>query len=451
MSSTDTTDTTDTIAAIATPPGRGGVGIVRISGPRAAAVAQALCGRLPEPRRATRTRFSAADGAPIDDGLALFFAGPASFTGEDVLELHAHGSPHVLEQLVALALALGARRAEPGEFTRRAFLNDKLDLAQAEAVADLIDAATLAAARAAARSLTGEFSARIETLRESIIRLRMFVEATLDFPEEDVEFIEQARAREQLADTTAALEAVLAAARHGQRLHDGAVIVLAGAPNVGKSSLLNALAGEDLAIVTPIAGTTRDTVRARLDLEGVPVEVIDTAGLRPTDDPVEAIGIERTHAALGRADLALLMIEATAPDPEAALAALAPELPESLPRLVVANKIDLCAHRSALPAGALAVSAKTGEGLDALRAALVERLGADPREEGVFIARARHVAALERARDHLHAARERIEHLALELFAEELRLAHDALGEILGRFTPDDLLGEIFSRFCIGK
>ncbi len=452
MSATHTTDKTDTIAAIATPPGRGGVGIVRISGARAAAIAQALCGRRPEPRRAVRARFTDADGAPIDDGLALFFPGPASFTGEDVLELHAHGSPQVLEQLVARALALGARRAEPGEFTRRAFLNDKLDLAQAEAVADLIDAATLAAARAAARSLTGEFSARVQALRESIIRLRMFVEATLDFPEEDVEFIEQARAREQLAETTAALEAVLAAARHGQRLHDGAVIVLAGAPNVGKSSLLNALAGEDLAIVTPIAGTTRDTVRARLDVGGVPVEVIDTAGLRATDDPVEAIGIERTRAALGRADLALLMIEATAPDPEAAVAALAPELPESLPRLVVANKLDLRpTDAPARPPDALAVSARTGEGLDRLRRALAERLGAGVREEGAFMARARHVAALERARAHLAAARGQLDHFALELFAEELRLAHDALGEILGHFTPDDLLGEIFSRFCIGK
>ncbi|MFN3630291.1 MAG: tRNA uridine-5-carboxymethylaminomethyl(34) synthesis GTPase MnmE, partial [Casimicrobiaceae bacterium] len=361
---------------------------------------------------------------------------------------------HVLEQLVARALALGARRAEPGEFTRRAFLNDKIDLAQAEAVADLIDAATEAAARAAARSLTGEFSARIAALREAIIRLRMFVEATLDFPEEEVEFIEQARAREQLAETAAALDAVLAAARHGQRLHDGAVIVLAGAPNVGKSSLLNALAGEELAIVTPIAGTTRDIVRARLDVGGVPVEVIDTAGLRATDDPVEAIGIERARAAIARADLALVMIEATAADREtanAALAALARELPDTPPRLIVANKIDLVSDGAALPPDALAVSARTGAGLDALRRALAERLGGQEREEGAFIARARHVAALERARSHLGAARDQLEQFALELFAEELRLAHEALGEILGRVTSDDLLGEIFSRFCIGK
>jgi tRNA modification GTPase len=444
------TATIATIAAIATPPGRGGVGIVRISGPKAATIAEALCGRVPAPRVVTRARLRDADGAPIDEGLVLFFRSPASFTGEDVLELHTHGSPQVLRQLVSRALALGARLAEPGEFTRRAFLNGKLDLAQAEAVADLIDAATEAAARAAARSLTGEFSARIAALREALIRLRMFVEATLDFPEEDVEFIEQARAREQLAETTAALEAVLAAARHGQRLHDGAVIVLAGAPNVGKSSLLNALAGEELAIVTPIAGTTRDTVRARLDVGGVPIEVIDTAGLRATDDPVEAIGIERTRQAIARADLALLLVEATAPNPAAEATALAAELPERLPRLVVANKRDLAPTR-ALPEGVLALSATTGAGLDELRAALAERLGASAREEGAFIARARHVAALERARTHLEAAREQLSHFALELFAEELRLAHDALGEIVGEFTADDLLGEIFSRFCIGK
>ncbi|MCS6996856.1 MAG: tRNA uridine-5-carboxymethylaminomethyl(34) synthesis GTPase MnmE [Casimicrobiaceae bacterium] len=440
----------DTIAAVATPPGRGGVGILRLSGPKVREIAAALLGREPKPRVATRARFLDAAGAPIDDGLALFFAAPASYTGEDVLELHAHGSPQVLRLLIDRATALGARLAEPGEFTRRAYLNGKLDLAQAEAVADLIDAATAAAARAAARSLTGEFSARIATLREAIIRLRMFVEATLDFPDEEVEFLEEARAREQLAETRAALEAVLAAARHGQRLHDGAVIVLAGPPNVGKSSLLNALAGEELAIVTPMAGTTRDPVRARLDLEGLPVEVIDTAGLRETADPVEAIGIERTRAAIAKADLALVMIEAGAPDPQATLAALKAELPATLPHLIVANKIDL-APGAALPEAAVPISAKTGAGLDRLRAALAERLGYTVREEGTFIARARHVAALERAAAHLAAAEPQLEHFALELFAEELRLAHNALGSILGEFTPDDLLGEIFARFCIGK
>ena len=444
---------TDTIAAVATPAGRGGVGIIRVSGPKAGEIAAAVCGRCPPPRQAVRASFRDRQGEVIDDGLALFFAAPASFTGEDVLELQGHGSPQALALLLQCVLRLGARLAEPGEFTRRAFLNEKLDLAQAEAVADLIDAATASAARAAARSLSGEFSRRIGELRDALVRLRMFVEATLDFPEEDIEFIEQARARDQLTTVEQALIRVLAAARHGQRLHDGARIVLAGAPNVGKSSLLNALAGEELAIVTPIAGTTRDTVSARLDLEGLPVEVIDTAGLRATADPVESIGIQRARAAIAEADLAILLVEATCADPERFWDALAEELPRGQPRLRLLTKIDLApeAVTAAAATAALAISARTGQGIDVLRRELAARLGHDPREEGAFIARARHVHAIERAQTHLTAARAELHAGALELFAEALRLAHDALGEITGEFTADDLLGEIFSRFCIGK
>ncbi|MGL4234329.1 MAG: tRNA uridine-5-carboxymethylaminomethyl(34) synthesis GTPase MnmE [Casimicrobium sp.] len=461
----------DTIVAIATPPGRGGVGIVRVSGARAVEIAQSLCGKSLTPRLATHTAFRDERREIIDDGIALFFASPASFTGEDVLELHAHGSPIVLASLVERAIALGARHAEPGEFTKRAYLNGKLDLAQAEAVADVIDAATQSAARAAVRSLTGEFSKHIQTLQDRLIRLRMFVEATLDFPEEDVEFIEQERARDQLAETRAALDEVIAKATQGQLLHDGIRVVLAGAPNVGKSSLLNALAGEDVAIVTPIAGTTRDTVRARVSVNGLPVEFIDTAGLRDTDDPVEKIGIERTRAAITDADLALLLVDAN--DEDANMDALIREIPALLPRIIVANKTDLLLRSvgAALPrliAGdhrvaaepllqrddrvrRIGISAKTGDGIDLLRAAIEKQAGYEHREGGTFSARARHVDALKRAQHHIDSARQHLDHTALELFAEELRLAHEALGEITGEFTADDLLGEIFSRFCIGK
>ncbi len=442
----------DTIVAIATPPGRGGVGIVRVSGKSLESIAAAMCGKTPTPRLAMHTQFRDAANSAIDDGIALFFKAPASFTGEDVLELHAHGSPIVLQALVRRAIELGAHHAEPGEFTKRAYLNNKLDLAQAEAVADIIDAATESAAKAAVRSLTGEFSKHIQTLQDRLIRLRMFVEATLDFPEEDVEFIEQEKAREQLAATRAALENVIAQAAQGQLLHDGIRVVLAGEPNVGKSSLLNALAGEDVAIVTPIAGTTRDTVRARVSVNGLPVEIIDTAGLRDTDDPVEKIGIERTRAAIADADLALLLIDAS--DESNNIDELIRELPNSLPRIFVANKIDLLAHPVGSPREGgerLQISAKTGVGIDALRQAIADAVGYEQRESGTFSARERHVAALKRTLAHLDAARAHLDHVALELFAEELRLAHQALGEITGEFTADDLLGEIFSRFCIGK
>ena len=441
---------TDTIVAIATPPGRGGVGMVRVSGKSLAEFGHTLCRRTLTPRLAQHTRFLDAVDHIIDDGIAIYFASPASFTGEDVLELHAHGSPMVLQALVRRCVELGARHAEPGEFTRRAYVNGKMDLAQAEAVADVIEAATESAARAAVRSLTGEFSARIRTLQDRLIRLRMFVEATLDFPEEDVEFLETERTRDQLTDARTALEQVLAEAGRGQLLHDGIRIVLAGEPNVGKSSLLNALAGDEIAIVTPIAGTTRDTVRSRVSLKGLPAEIVDTAGLRDTTDPIEIIGIERTRAAINDADLALVLVEAGAQVPDRLLA----ELPENLPRLIVRNKIDLATDMSyeahADDCGVW-LSAKTGDGVELLIDAITATVGFNYREEGGFMARERHVTALRSALSHLDAAVAHLDHIALELFAEELRLAHQSLGAITGEFTADDLLGEIFSRFCIGK
>ena len=441
---------TDTIVAIATPPGRGGVGMVRVSGDALAEFGHTLCGRTLTPRLAQHTRFLDTVDHIIDDGIALYFASPASFTGEDVLELHAHGSPMVLQALVRRCIELGARHAEPGEFTRRAYLNGKMDLAQAEAVADVINAATESAARAAVRSLTGEFSTRISTLQNKLIRLRMFVEATLDFPEEDVEFLESERARDQLLEARTALEHVLAEAGRGQLLHDGIRIVLAGEPNVGKSSLLNALAGDEIAIVTPIAGTTRDTVRSRVSLKGLPAEIVDTAGLRDTTDPIEIIGIERTRAAIADADLALVLVDADA-DVTARLLA---ELPANLPRLIVRNKIDLAADALCKPHAddrGVWLSAKTGDGVELLVDAITAAVGFNYREEGGFMARERHVTALRAALAHLDAAFAHLDHIALELFAEELRLAHASLGAITGEFTADDLLGEIFSRFCIGK
>ena len=363
------------------------------------------------------------------------------------MELHAHGSPMVLNALVRRCIELGARHAEPGEFTRRAYLNGKMDLAQAEAVADVIDAATESAARAAVRSLTGEFSARIRTLQDKLIRLRMFVDATLDFPEEDVEFLESERARDQLLDARNALGHVLAEAGRGQLLHDGIRIVLAGEPNVGKSSLLNALAGDEVAIVTPIAGTTRDTVRSRVSLKGLPTEIVDTAGLRDTADPIEIIGIERTRVAIADADLALVLVEADAAVPDRLLA----ELPASLPRIVVRNKVDIAGGAAHADDRGVWLSAKSGDGVDLLIDAITAAVGFNYREEAGFMARERHVTALRAAARHLDGAVAHLDHIALELFAEELRLAHEALGAITGEFTADDLLGEIFSRFCIGK
>lgn len=444
-----------TIAAIATPPGRGGIGIVRVSGPGVRAIAQALLGRLPKPRYACFAAFRDADDTPLDEGLALYFPAPRSYTGEDVLELHAHGSPVVLDLLLKRICALGARLARPGEFTERAFLNGKLDLAQAEAVADLINAASAAAARAARRSLAGEFSQRVHALAERLTALRLYVEATIDFPEEEIDFLSEARLAEGLAGLQADLADLQAATHQGVLLHEGMTVVIAGPPNAGKSSLLNALAGEEAAIVSPVPGTTRDVLRADIDLgEGLRLRVLDTAGLRESRDAIEAEGIRRARLALERADRVLLVLDAAAPDPAARAAAEA-QLPPRLPRTVIHNKIDLTGQPPARhedeATAELYVSARTGAGLELLRAHLKESLGFQPAGEGSFIARRRHLEALARAARHLAAAAERARARQGELVAEELRLAQDALGEITGAVTPDDLLGRIFSTFCIGK
>jgi tRNA modification GTPase len=456
----------DPIVAIATAPGRGAVGILRVSGRGIQPVIDALCGRPLKSRHATHLPFLDASGEAIDQGLALHFPAPHSYTGEDVLELQAHGGPVVLQLLLARCLeagaSLGLRLAEPGEFTQRAYLNDKLDLAQAEAVGDLIDASTEAAARSAGRSLSGAFSTEINTLGERLVRLRMLVEATLDFPEEDIDFLQKADAAGQLDAIVHDVDSVLARARQGALLREGVQVVLAGQPNVGKSSLLNALAGAELAIVTPIPGTTRDKVSQTIQIEGVPVHVVDTAGLRQAADEVERIGVERSWAEIANADAVLFLHDLTrigeAPYDEAD-ARIAQRLPDALTqgsRLVhVFNKSDAVASAQA-PTGPgvhLMLSAVTGEGLDALRHTLLQLAGWHAMPDGVFIARARHVHALNQTREHLAQAQQQLCTVepALDLLAEELRLAHRALSQITGEFTPDDLLGEIFSRFCIGK
>jgi len=423
-----------TIAAIATPAGRGGIGVVRLSGPQVPSIAKKILGRLPRPREATFGRF-----LDIDEGIALYFPAPHSYTGEAVLELQGHGGPVVMQVLLAACLDAGARLAEPGEFTRRAFLEGKLDLAQAEAVADLIDAASREAARAAMRSLAGEFSQQIAELRSQLVELRALTEAMLDFPEEEVDALHRDDAAARLARTRAALDGVLAKSRQGSLLRAGIHVVIAGEPNVGKSSLMNRLAGEERSIVTPIPGTTRDALREQVQIDGVPLTLVDTAGLREAQDEVERLGVERTRRELAHADLVLAVADAASGKPPAAMGE---------PQLAVYNKADLVPGFVA-PAGALAVSAKSGAGLDALRQAIVRTAGWTASGESTFLARERHLRALESARTHLEAAVAEVGRA--ELFAEELRLAQEALGAITGEFTADDLLGEIFSRFCIGK
>ena len=460
----------DPIVAIATAPGRGAVGIVRVSGRGLATFVRALLGRDLRPREATYLPFPDEGGGPIDHGLALWFPGPNSYTGEDVLELQGHGGPVVLQLLVARCLAVarehlpGLRPARAGEFTERAFLNDKLDLAQAEAVADLIDASTEAAARSASRSLAGAFSDRIHALRDALIHLRMLVEATLDFPEEEIDFLQKADAAGQLLRLRDALRAVLAEARLGALLREGLKVVIAGQPNAGKSSLLNALAGAELAIVTPIAGTTRDVVQQTIQIEGVPLHVVDTAGLRdsPDVDEVEKIGIQRAWGQIGKADAVLFLHDLSRCDQttyQADDAAMAAGLPEGLTVVHVWNKLDQCSEgarpllEAARARGELTISAKHGDGLEALRQRLLQIAGWEHAAEGLFMARERHLQALHRVGEHLAQAdgwlAAQAEHL--DLLAEELRLAQQALGEITGEFSADDLLGEIFSRFCIGK
>ncbi len=454
------------IAAIATAPGHGGIGVVRVSGRGLMGLAQTICGLQSDTlqaRQAKYVSFLAADGSTIDRGLVLWFAAPHSYTGEEVLELQGHGGPVVLHMLLSRCLEagldMGLRLAQPGEFTYRAFQNDKLDLAQAEAVADLIDASTEAAARLATQSLSGAFSKVISELVDRVTHLRMLVEATLDFPEEEIEFLEASNARGQLQTIRDTLETVLTQAGQGALLRNGLKVVLAGLPNVGKSSLLNALAGADVAIVTAIAGTTRDRVTETIQIEGIPIHVIDTAGIRDdqeASDEVERIGIARTWAAVEEADVVLHILDASR-GPTRADEALVERLPARLPLLRIWNKIDISGHRASLEEQGdtthLYVSAATGGGLDLLRSALLQVAGWQQTGESIYLARERHLLALRQAQEHLTIAAQQASRGdgALDLFAEELRLAQEQLGSITGAFTSDDLLGAIFSRFCIGK
>lgn len=441
----------DTIAAIATAPGRGGVGVVRVSGASLGGFALALCGRAPRPRTAHFARFLDAEERVIDEGILLHFVAPASFTGEDVLELQGHGGPVVLRLLLERCLELGARLAEPGEFTRRAFLNGKLDLAQAEGVADLIEASTAAAARSAVRSLSGKFSEEVHRIVDGLIDLRMLVEATLDFPEEEIDFLERARAMPRLAALQAEVEGLLDRARQGALLRSGLNVVLVGEPNVGKSSLLNQLAGEERAIVTEIAGTTRDALRETIQIEGIPLHIIDTAGLRETADTVERIGIERTWREIGRADVILRLVDARAQASDGG--DIDDRLPSGVERVTVINKIDLCEQAPQREERdgrvVLHLSARSGDGVNLLRRELLRIAGWHAHGEDLILARERHLRALREALGHLGDAAAQLG--ALELFAEELRLAQERLSEITGAFSSDDLLGVIFSRFCIGK
>lgn len=445
---------TETIAAVATAPGRGAVGMLRLSGPRAWAIAQAMTGgqALPAVRNAALRHFHEADGRILDQGLLLLFAAPHSFTGEDVAELQGHGGPVVLDGLLRSALAHGARAAQPGEFSQRAFLHDRLDLAQAEAIADLIDAGSLAAARAAMRSLDGEFSQRVDGVVDALIGLRADLEAALDFADEDLPWLSPQSLAQRLQDLADDLSNLLNQAGRGRRLRDGLVVAIAGRPNVGKSTLMNRLAGAEVAIVSDIAGTTRDTLRETIDLDGVPVNLIDTAGLRDTDDPIEREGVKRARAALQQAELVLLIVD----DREVTPPAIEhqDDWPQQTRVLVVRNKCDLSGHAPGAelaPDGqeSLRICAASGAGLDTLRAALRTAGGGGGSDTGVFSARSRHLDALQQA---LVAVRHAQLHgVQTELIAEDLRLAQQALEAITGRYTPDDLLDRIFSSFCIGK
>lgn len=445
-------NTSDTIVAIATALGAGGIGIVRVSGAAAHSIATAILGVCPAPRHAAYLDFKQADDELIDRGIAIYYPNPHSYTGENVLELQAHGGTAIMQILLARCISLGARQAEPGEFTRRAFLNDKIDLAQAEAVADVINAATTEAAKCAVRSLSGEFSKRINTLLSKLIDLRMFVEACLDFPEEEIDFITQGRVAEKIAAIIVELNFVFAKAKQGSLLREGINVVLVGQPNVGKSSLMNQLAGEEVAIVTPIAGTTRDTIKNFIQINGVPLHVIDTAGLRETDDEVEKFGIARTWRAAETANIALLLVDAAHGITHAEKSILA-RLPQEIRKIWVHNKIDV-ANEPAITQEIeqvthIHLSAKTGVGIDLLKNHLLILAGYQNNSEGVFTARARHLEALAKVDLYLTSASTQIS--SAELVAEDLRLAQESLSSITGEFTPDDLLGEIFSKFCIGK
>lgn len=451
----------DTIAAIATAPGQGGIGIVRLSGARAANIAQAICAIQLSPRHAHFCRFADSDGEPVDSGIALYFPAPHSFTGEDVVELQGHGGTAVLELLLSRCCELGARLAEPGEFSQRAFLNDKIDLAQAEAIADLIAATTEAGARSANRSLQGEFSRKITALMEQVIALRVYVEAAIDFPEEEIDFLAEGQVREKLDAVSRQLDAVIATAKQGRLLRDGMKLVIAGRPNAGKSSLLNALSGEDTAIVTPIEGTTRDVLREHIQLDGMPLHIVDTAGLRQGADAVEREGIQRAWNEMASADRILLVVDAgdraaASADVDELWPELHRELPKSIPVTVVHNKCDITGEAPTVDKSGdpvvITLSAKTGDGLDLLRLHLKDCMGYESDAGHGFIARRRHIIALENAREALLSGAAQLDSLAAgELLAEDLRRCHNCLGEITGAMSADELLGEIFSSFCIGK
>lgn len=442
----------DTIAAVATGTSAGGIGVVRVSGALASTIATSILGQCPKPREASYLPFRQHDQTLIDRGIAIFYPNPNSYTGEDVLELQAHGGLAVLQILLARCLALGARQANPGEFTHRAYLNEKMDLAQAESVADLINASTAEAAKSAVRSLSGEFSSRIKILLSELIQLRLFVEACLDFPEEEIDFITQGKVLDRIVKNQAAVNLVFDQARQGALLRDGFHVVLIGQPNVGKSSLMNALAGEEVAIVTDVAGTTRDTIKTAIQIEGVPLHVIDTAGLRETEDKVEKFGIDRTWRATETANIALLLVDATHGIGEVELSILA-RLPQEIHKIWVHNKVDITDELPRITEvddqSHIYLSAKNGDGLPLLKSALLQLAGFNDVGEGVFMARSRHLEALTNVSTHLQSAQQNI-HFA-ELVAEELKLAQNHLSSITGEFTPDDLLGEIFSKFCIGK
>lgn len=445
--------TSSTIAAVATPPGRGGVGIVRVSGSQKAIsnIAQAIIGHLPPPRKATYQPFLDANQHVLDDGIALYFPAPHSFTGEDVLELQGHGGRVVLDMIMKRCLELGAEMAKPGEFSERAFLNDKLDLAQAEAISDLIDSSSEQAARSAIRSLQGEFSAKVNNLLEAMIHLRMYVEAALDFPDEEIDFLADKSVFNKLLTIQQELKALTQTAKQGSLLRDGMHLVIAGRPNAGKSSLLNALAGQSTAIVTEIAGTTRDVLRESINLDGMPLHIVDTAGLRESNDPVEKIGIQRAWEEIEKADLIILLIDSTTGFAEEEQAIL-DQLPKDAPMLQVFNKIDQSTERQNSDTDSLYISAKYGEGIEELKQALKQRMGYQSEAESTFIARRRHLHALDETKEAVDRAEIQLKEFnAGELMAEELRIAQEALGRITGAFTADDLLGEIFSSFCIGK
>lgn len=445
----------DTIAAVATAPGIGGIGIIRLSGTRVPETAITLLGCLPAARQAHFARFRGTDGSTLDSGIALYFPAPHSFTGEHVLELQGHGGPVVLDLVLQQLLKLGVRQARPGEFSERAFLNGKLDLAQAEAVADLIESATTVAARAALRSLEGEFSKRVQEIVEMLIGLRLHIEAALDFPEEEIDFLADAGLSQQAQLLIDKLRELRAAAHQGQMLHDGMTVVLAGRPNVGKSSLLNALAQRDSAIVSPVPGTTRDVVREHIQIDGLPLHVLDTAGLHASQDAIEEEGMRRAHAAMLRADRVLLIVDDSnfsADD----VNMLRMQLPANASVTLVRNKIDLSqrlpgAQSSVTGTAEFAISARDGRGLDALRTHLKECMGFQISGEGTFSARRRHLEALDAARQHVQFAIDQLKVRRGELAAEELRQAQQALASITGEFTSDDLLGRIFASFCIGK